>query len=72
MTLTEPPTTGRTRPPAGDQWSPEDFAAHCAAEGIALHATPRVGFQAVADNAVSIALLGAAANAALEVIDDAA
>ena len=68
MTLTEPPT-GRTRPPTGDQWSPEDVAGHTTAEGIDLHATPRVGFQAVADNAVSIALLGAAANAALEVSD---
>jgi len=70
MTLTEPPTTGRTRPPAGDQWSPEDFAAHCAAEGISLHATPRVGVLALADHAVSVALLGAAANAALGVIDE--
>ena len=69
MTLTEPPNTGRTRPPAGDQWSPEDFAGHTTAEGIEIHATPRVGFQAVADNAVSVALLGAAANAALEVDD---
>ena len=69
MNLTEPPTTGRTRPPAGDQWSPEDFAAHCAAEGIALHATPRRGVQALTEHAVSVALLGAVANAALEVID---
>jgi hypothetical protein len=69
MNLTEPPTTGRTRPPAGDQWSPEDFAGHTTAEGIEIHATPRRCVQAVADNAVSIALLGAAANAALEVAD---
>ena len=72
MNLTEPPTTGRTRPPAGDQWSPEDVAGHTTAEGIDLHATPRVGFRAVAEHAVSVALLGAAANATLEVIDDAA
>lgn len=40
MTLTPDEIPDR---PTVDRWSPSDFATHCAAKGVELHASPRFG-----------------------------
>lgn len=52
--------------PRVDLWSPDDFATHCAAEGVELHASPRFGGPPV----VGVALAGVVAKVGLEIVDE--